>query len=111
MALHPGHEVGGGVPGEGGLDEMRAAGGPEVDGCRVEVREIASAAPGDEDLAARSRGMFQHEDPASAGTRRRRAEQARGPRAQHNDVKRFHALPAASHPGGREVTRIPKACP
>jgi len=74
------------VEGERGLGEVGIL-REEVGGRAVNVGEVAAAAAGDEDLAARLRVVVQHRHAAAALAGHGGAHQARSARAQHQDIE------------------------
>ena len=72
-------------------------GGEKIAGLRVQIGKVRAAAAGDEDLFARPLRALQHCDPATAPTRFDRGHQARGARAEDEDIRTvlFHGANCA----------------
>jgi hypothetical protein len=86
MLLHQREEIGWRVTSQGGLGKMRI-GREEVVRLAADVREIAAAAAGDENLFAQTVGVFENRDPMLALAGLDGAHQARCPAAENECVE------------------------
>jgi len=87
VVFDEGEEVLRGVAGEGGFGEV-GIGGEEVSGAGVAVGEVATAAAGDEDFAARLGVVFEDKNAKAAAGGVEGAEEAGGAGAEDDGVKR-----------------------
>ena len=85
MLLHQGHKVIRREPCEGRFAEMRV-GGQIILGAGMDVREIASASPRNEDLLAEPLRMLQDQNRAAAFARLQGTHQAGSPGTYDDDV-------------------------
>ncbi len=100
-----GEEVLRGEAGERGLCEVKI-GGEEVFRAGVEVGEVATASPGDEDLLAGTVGVLEDESAATAAAGLDGAHKARGAGTEDEDVDFSHRVSIVSE----EVDVATKVC-
>jgi hypothetical protein len=92
MFLDEGDEIGGGVAREGGFGEVRIF-GEEVLRLGVKIREVATAAAGDQDFFADFFGALEEHHAAAALSGFDGAQESGGAAAQNDHVKVVHPSP------------------